>query len=201
MDRAGATPGARRYVAARAVAIFLPVVLVAVVVGVIVARRGPSRPTRPDLSTVTFVASPVPQHRAAPAFRLPLLDGAGTASLDQYAGRIVVLNLWASWCGPCRDESPKLEALWQTDESLDIQFLGVDQQDAKGSARAFVQEFGITYPIAFDPEGTVAASYGALGLPTTFVIDASGVIRYGFLGRIDPVGLQDILQGLIAEGG
>ncbi len=112
-----------------------------------------------------------------------------------------MLNLWASWCGPCRDESPKLEALWQTDESLDIQFLGVDQQDAKGSARAFVQEFGITYPIAFDPEGTVAASYGALGLPTTFVIDASGVIRYGFLGRIDPVGLQDILQGLIAEGG
>ena len=189
----------RRYLAARAVAIVLPVLLVVAIVGVIVARRGAGQPTRPDLSTVTFVASPVPEHRTAPGFTLPLLDGTGPTSLARYPGKIVVLNLWASWCGPCRDESPKLQSVWESYRSLGVQFLGVDQQDSKAEASAFVREFGLTYPIAFDPDGSVAASYGALGLPTTFVIDASGVIRYRFLGRVDPAGLQDVLQGLMAE--
>ena len=185
-----------RYLVARAAAIVLPVVLVVAIVGVIVARRGAGQP---DLSTVTFVASPVPEHRTAPAFTLPLLDGTGSTSLVRYPGKIVVLNLWASWCGPCRDESPKLQSVWESYRSLGVQFLGVDQQDSKAAASAFVREFGLTYPVAFDPDGSVAASYGALGLPTTFVIDASGVIRYRFLGRVDPAGLQDVLQGLMAE--
>ena len=189
----------RRYLVARAAAIALPVILLAAVVAVIVARRGAGRPAGPNLSTVTFVASPVPEHRTAPGFTLPLLDGTGPTSLARYPGKIVVLNLWASWCAPCRDESPKLQSLWESYRSLDVQFLGVDQQDSRSAASAFVREFGLTYPVAFDPDGSVAASYGALGLPTTFVIDASGVIRYRFLGRVDPVRLQDVLQGLIAE--
>ena len=90
--------------------------------------------------------------------------------------------------------------MWESYRSLGVQFLGVDQQDSKAAASAFVGEFGLTYPVAFDPDGSVAASYGALGLPTTFVIDATGVIRYRFLGRVDPAGLKDILQGLMAEG-
>jgi cytochrome c biogenesis protein CcmG/thiol:disulfide interchange protein DsbE len=188
----------RRYLVARAAAIVLPLVVVVAIVGVIMASRGAGRSTRPDLSTVTFVASPVPEHRTAPAFTLPLLDGTGSTSLARYSGKIVVLNLWASWCGPCRDESPKLQSLWESYRSLGVQFLGVDQQDSKGAASAFVSEFGLMYPVAFDPDGSVAASFGALGLPTTFVIDASGVIRYRFLGRVDPAGLQDVLQGLMA---
>jgi len=192
-------PG-RRYVAARAAAIVLPVVTVAAIAAAIISHRGAGSGSPPDLGTVTFVASPVPESRTAPAFRLPLLAGGGSVSLTPYRGRIVVLNLWASWCAPCRDESPKLEALWQSYRSLNVQFLGVDQQDSKSSASAFVGDVGLTYPIAFDPGGTLAASYGAVGLPSTFVIDGSGVIRYRFLGRVDPVGLQDVLQGLIAEG-
>jgi peroxiredoxin len=191
----------RRYVMARAAAILLPVVLVAAIVGVIVARRGAGQPTGPDLSTVTFVASPVPQDRPAPAFRLPALSGTGSVSLAQYPRTIVVLNLWASWCGPCRQESPDLESVWRLFGSLNVQFLGVDEQDSRASAGAFVTEFGLTYPMAFDASGTLATSYGAIGLPSTYVIDGSGTIRFRFLGRVDPADLRSVLHQLLAESG
>jgi len=194
----------RRYIAARAVAIVLPIVLVVAVVGVIVARRGsgrPTAPTPPGLSTVTFVASPVPQDRTAPAFRLPALSGSGSLSLAQYPRTIVVLNLWASWCEPCRQEAPDLESVWRLFGPLSVQFVGVDEQDSRASGTAFVHEFGLTYPMAFDASGTLAASYGAIGLPATYVIDASGTIRFRFLGRADPANVRSVLQELLADSG
>lgn len=193
-------PRSRRYVAARAAAIVLPVIMVAAVVAVILARRG-SGASPADLSTVTFVASPVPQDRPAPAFELPALAGAGQVSLAQYPRTIVVLNLWASWCGPCRREAADLESVWRFYGSLNVQFLGVDEQDSKDDAAAFVTEFGLTYPMAFDSSGDLAASYGAVGLPSTYVIDGSGTIRFRFLGRVDPAGLQGVLRQLLAESG
>ena len=190
----------RRYVAARAVAIALPLILVAAIAAVIVARRD-NGVSPGDLGTVTFVASPVPQQRPAPAFRLPALSGTGSVSLAQYPRTIVVLNLWASWCGPCRQEAPDLESVWRFYGSLNVQFLGVDEQDSRASAGAFVTEFGLTYPMAFDPSSALAASYGAIGLPSTYVIDASGTIRFRFLGRVDPADLRGVLQQLLAESG
>ena len=190
----------RSYRVARATAIVLPIVVLVVVAVAFLVHRSSGEPSSRDLNTVTLVASPVPQNQPASEFTLPTLAGSGSVSLRQYAGKVVVLNLWASWCAPCRDEAPKLEALWQAYRSLDVQFLGVDQQDSKAAAADFVRRFGLTYPTAFDPEGTIAAKYGALGLPTTFVIDGQGTVRYRFLGRIDPVSLQSIVQGLLTEG-
>ncbi len=190
----------RSYRVAKVAAILLPVVVVIAGAVAFFVDRSSGQSEPKNLNTVTFVASPVPQNQPASDFTLPTLAGSGSVSLRQYAGKVVVLNLWASWCAPCRDEAPKLEALWRSYRSLDVQFLGVDQQDSKPAATDFVRRFGLTYPTAFDPDGAIAAKYGALGLPTTFVIDGRGTVRYRFLGRIDPVSLQNIVQGLLTEG-
>jgi len=122
-------------------------------------------------------------------------------SLAQYPRTIVVLNLWASWCGPCRQEAPDLESVWRLYGSLNVQFLGINEQDSRASAGAFVTEFGLTYPMAFDASSAVPASYGAIGLPSTYVIDGSGTIRFRFLGRVDPADLRSVLRQLLAESG
>ena len=141
-----------------------------------------------------FVSTPVAEKRPAPSFDLPSLTGSGRVSLAGYRGRIVVLNVWASWCGPCRAEAPELESVAKEDR--DVVVVGVDHEDARGDAVDFRRRFGLTYPMAFDPRGSVAAAYGTLGLPSTYVIDPSGRIRYRLLGRVTVRILEPIVNRL-----
>lgn len=122
----------------------------------------------------------------APAFDLPRLSGGGSESLGDYRGKVVVLNIWASWCPPCRAESPLLER-WHRRISEDGggTVLGVDVIDVSSDARAFVRELDLTYPQLRDSDDTVRADYGASGLPETFVLDRRGRIAAVRRGAVD----------------
>jgi cytochrome c biogenesis protein CcmG/thiol:disulfide interchange protein DsbE len=122
----------------------------------------------------------------APGFDLKRLSGEGNESLADYRGKIVVLNAWASWCDPCRAESPLLER-WHKRISRDGRgtVLGIDALDIDGDARAFVREYGLTYPMLRDPEGESLIDYGVVGYPETFVIDERGEIVALRRGAVD----------------
>jgi cytochrome c biogenesis protein CcmG, thiol:disulfide interchange protein DsbE len=135
--------------------------------------------------------------RPAPSFTLPALDGEGDISFSPPTENVVVMNFWASWCVPCRNEAPALQALWQQYGEQDIRFLGVVYRDPAAGARAFVEEFGITYPSVLDDDGQLASDYGVLGLPTTFVISPDGTIAFGFTGRIDEAVLSRAIEDVL----
>ncbi|MBI4527049.1 MAG: TlpA family protein disulfide reductase [Deltaproteobacteria bacterium] len=113
-------------------------------------------------------------HSPAPQFTLPNLEG-GKVGLKDFRGKLLMLNFWASWCVPCREEMPAMERLYQRYKDLGFVILGVNVKDQKKSALSFVRELKITFPIAFDPEGEVGLLYGAWGLPTTYLIDNKGI--------------------------
>jgi cytochrome c biogenesis protein CcmG, thiol:disulfide interchange protein DsbE len=116
----------------------------------------------------------------APAFSLPELDGNGKLSLASLHGKTVVLNFFASWCGPCKREAPHLESVWRRYRSDGVVVLGVDSGDAKSDARRFLSAHGVTYPVVFDPSETLALGpYAVGGLPGTYVINPSGRVVGG----------------------
>jgi peroxiredoxin len=116
--------------------------------------------------------------RPAPAFSMPALDGSGEINLADYEGKVVVLNVWASWCGPCRKEAAGLEANWRRFKDRGVQFLGVDYRDDPAAARAFQQEFEISYPSLEDPAGELAFDYDVPAIPATYIITADRHIAY-----------------------
>jgi cytochrome c biogenesis protein CcmG/thiol:disulfide interchange protein DsbE len=110
----------------------------------------------------------------APAFTLERLDREGTLSLADLRGKAVVINFWASWCGPCKDEAPVLERAWREHRGDGLVVVGVDFNDLRSDARDFMEETGITYPVVYDRDGELVADYGATGVPETFFVDRQG---------------------------
>jgi len=129
-------------------------------------------------------------HRLAPAF------AGGRLGIRQLRGVPVVLNIWASWCDPCRQEAPLLERAWRTEGRPDgTLFLGLDQQDVTGDAHAFIRSYGVDYPNVRDPGNDVPRSYGATGIPETYFISARGQVVDHVIGVISQ---GDLRAGLIA---
>ena len=115
-----------------------------------------------------FLAPGQPDREPAPEFELELLGG-GTVSSEDLAGRPVVLNFWASWCIPCREEMPAFERMWKRYEGEGLTIIGVNVQDSVEGAREFVNEVGVTYPIALRGDA-LGRDLGVRGLPQTFFI-------------------------------
>ena len=177
--------------------IFGTVALIAAVAVQELLTRGTQDIT--GISVANYKATAAVERTPAPTFALPSLTGSSTIRLSDYRGKVVVLNFWASWCGPCRLEAPSLEAAWNDYSGRGAQFLGVNNRDDRAAARAYVDEFKITYPSIFDPAGSLAFDYDLVGLPTTFIIDSDGQIRYRFVGYMTgPIlraALDDVLGG------
>lgn len=133
------------------------------------------------------------EHRAAgqaPPFTFTTFEGE-TISLADLQGKGVVLNFWASWCAPCRDEATLLEAMWRREKGNGIVFIGLDYLDQEPAAKAYLAEFDVTYPNGPDLQSAAARRYGIKGVPETFFIDGQGNIQQMVIGPIVSQGQMD----------
>jgi DsbE subfamily thiol:disulfide oxidoreductase len=137
-------------------------------------------------------------HAPVPHFTLPNLQGE-KVNLKDFRGKLLMLNFWASWCLPCREEMPAMERLYQRYKDQGFVILGVNVKDDKKSALSFVRELKITFPIAFDPAGEAGLLYGAWGLPTTYLVDAKGIALARAWGPADwySPGARELIEILL----
>lgn len=129
----------------------------------------------------------------APDFTLETFDGA-VVSLDDFAGQGVVLNFWASWCNPCREEAALLEATWRAEQDQGLVFVGIAYLDQDPAARRYLAEFNITYPNGRDKGGDIARRYAVTGVPVTYFIDPAGQVQGKFTGPLEPDRLNVFLE-------
>jgi cytochrome c biogenesis protein CcmG/thiol:disulfide interchange protein DsbE len=142
------------------------------------------RTNRPAAIAVALARGEAPP---APDFTLPRLDAEGTLSLASLRGQVVVLNFWASWCVPCRDEAPAVEATWQRYKDKGVVVVGVNVQDLTPSALRFLEETRATFPNVRSADGAVYRAYGLTGVPETFFVTRDGRILKKFPGVVtDP---------------
>jgi cytochrome c biogenesis protein CcmG, thiol:disulfide interchange protein DsbE len=132
----------------------------------------------------------------APGFTVPVYGG-GELSLAGLRGSVVIVNFWASWCGPCRLEAPTLQQVWQDYQGKGVRFIGVDIQDTPEAARAFTDEFHLTYPNGPDADNSIARAYRITGVPETFLIDKDGRLARQFIGPIDQATVEGMLDQLV----
>ncbi len=120
---------------------------------------------------------------AAPEFTLDLLEG-GQVTLSELRGKAVVINLWASWCPPCRAEMPAIQSVYERNRDRGLEVLAVNTtfQDSERDAAAFVQQYSLTFPVPLDRTGSVSRQYQLRALPSTYFVDRDGVIRKVVIG-------------------
>ena len=121
----------------------------------------------------------------APGFTLERLDESGDLQLSSLRGKAVVLNVWASWCIPCKQEAPFLEQVWQDNRKRGVVVVGLDAKDFRADARRFAKRFGLTFPLVYDGPGDTLDGYGVTGFPETFVLDREGRVVEAFAGAVD----------------
>ena len=158
-----------------------------------------SGPSRGGLAVNDRIIELAVNREAAPHFSLDLLDG-GTVSSDGLRGRVVMLDFWASWCPPCRDEAPVLAQVYNEYRDLGVEFVGINLWDNAGDAELFVQQQGHNYPNGVDEGGKIAISYGVRGIPEKFFIDREGRIVRKFSGPMNADLLRQILDTLLLRG-
>ena len=134
-----------------------------------------------DQAAVVDIGAPVPVYRAAS------MSGDSVSLADQ-RGKVVLLNVWATWCHPCREEIPELRAIHDTYRSRGLELIGVsvDAQGNEDGIRAFMKEFQMTYPVWHDPDERVSTRFLIVGVPATFLIDRAGILRWRKTGPIHP---------------
>ena len=140
----------------------------------------------------------------APSFALMLFDGK-SVRLEDFRGKVVLINFSASWCIPCRAEAVALENAWKKNKDRGVVFIGVNIQDRGEDARAFMKKFGITYLNGRDESGKIAIDYGVWGIPETFFSDPQGRITYKHAGELKAPMIQakldEALAGIVSAGG
>jgi cytochrome c biogenesis protein CcmG/thiol:disulfide interchange protein DsbE len=138
--------------------------------------------------------------RPAPSFTVTDFSGQ-QLSLDQFRGKTVVLNFWASWCGPCREEAPMLADLAKTSDPSKVAVVGIAVWDEEAESRAFLQEFGLTYPNGLDQAGSIAIDYGVSGVPETYFIGPNGTLLGKYPGALQSTQqLNDLLEEATGAG-
>jgi DsbE subfamily thiol:disulfide oxidoreductase len=126
------------------------------------------------------------------------VDGDHLDAASYADGNVLVINVWADWCAPCRREQPQLVRLADRYEDEGVRFLGINYQDDRDAARAWIEEFGVPYPSLFDPSGRSAADLGFPALPDTYVVDRGGTIRWVVYGETDERELAGLIDDVLA---
>ncbi len=138
--------------------------------------------------------------RPAPHFSLPRIDDAGVVDLEELDGQVVVVNFWASWCIPCRDEHRALSAAWGRYRERGVVVLGVSFEDTPEAGLAFRDELGGDWPLVEDPGSDTAIDYGVFGVPETFVIDPDGTIAAKTTGAVTYEWLTENIERALRAG-
>lgn len=159
--------------------------------GWIFAARNSPIPAAASLPEAPFAGN------RAPAFAL--VDSAGnTVQLSDWHGRPVVLNFWASWCGPCRVETPFFQAMSEQYGDA-VAIVGINQGESQAVVERFAAEYGLTYPLLLDEDQRINRLYSVFGLPTTLFIDAEGVVQEVYPGAISQASLEERIEKLRAR--
>lgn len=176
-------PATRRGLSLGSIVLLSAIVIAAAIVGLALARQKQTQPTSgpaPDFTVTTFDGEEI--------------------SLNDLRGQVVVVNFWASWCIPCKDEAPVLQAAWEKYRDQGVVLLGVAYVDTPTNSLAFIDEFGITYPNAPDAGTRISDAYHITGVPETFIIDQAGNIAQFFYAQVTEPELSATLDRLIQAG-
>jgi peroxiredoxin len=143
------------------------------------------------------------QRAPAPDVRATTLDG-DTFDLVDYRGQTVVMNVWASWCAPCRAEAPELQEVWEEEQDNGVQFVGLNTRDSTVAAQGFAESMGLTFPSIFDPDGQVQLQFSdslpPQAIPSTLVIDGSGRVAARILGKVSAATLRGVIDEVAERG-
>ncbi len=150
------------------------------------------------LSAFSSDMPPLEIGEPAPAFALHGLDG-NEVSLAALDGKVVVLNFWASWCGPCRREMPDFQKAWEEHREQGVVFLGIAVDDTASEASRFAEQVGVTYPLALDTTGDVARAYRIRAVPSTYFIDREGRLATTLSGLANQGALRIFLRGQVGK--
>lgn len=173
---------------------------IAVVAGIVVIAIGLAafalRPTTDprEEGGVAELDEPFPGLEGEAVFGPPI----DTGSLEW---SVLVVNVWATWCEPCRREQPALMQVEADYEDRGVAFVGVDYRDDRAAAERWIEDFGVSYQSLFDPDGRTASTLGFPFLPDTYLVDASGTMRYVVYGETSVRELSGLIDGLLASGG
>jgi cytochrome c biogenesis protein CcmG/thiol:disulfide interchange protein DsbE len=143
------------------------------------------------------VAGPVAMNSPLPALRGDAVSG-GTVDLADLRGDVTVLNVWATWCGPCRREQPGLVRAAKRYEDRGVRFVGLNYQDNRAAAQAWVEEFNVPYESLFDENGSFAGDLGFPYLPDTYIVDAGGTIRWAIYGETSEAEVSGLIDEVLA---
>jgi len=132
-----------------------------------------------------------------PTTSLQTLDGASTGSLADYEGKWVLINVWASWCGPCKDEAPAIESFYREHRGDNFEVLGIDTQETAEGGQGFVNEFNLSYPQLHDGDGGYADDLKTTGVPENFLVAPDGTLAAAQHGQVDETFLRQRVAPLI----
>ena len=142
------------------------------------------------------VGGAVPLNKPAPNFTVTTIDGQ-RLSIDDLRGKTVVLNIWASWCVPCRDEAGELNRSYALYKDRNVVFVGIAWNDNDGEVRKFIEQYRVPYAIALDAEGRIAIDLGITGVPETFLINTEGQLTQKWVGPITSAQLNGLLAPMV----
>ena len=168
-----------------------------IAIGVAVMALLTMRQSQVERATITSVV-PAKVDFPAPVLMLDDLDG-NSRSLADYRGQVVLVNLWATWCPPCREEMPTLEAFYGDYTQSGFVIVGIDDGDPLDDIKSFIEDYGLTFPIWTDPQYLTEKTFGTMSLPSSYVIDRQGRVRLQWVGAISRAMLDKHVVPIIEE--
>ncbi len=159
----------------------------------LILRETPAAASQDDFSAIPATVN-------YPAPELPLQDLAGkSASLTDYRGSVVMVNLWATWCPPCKAEMPALETFYEKYKGYGFVLIGINQEETRETVAPFVKEFGLTFPIWLDEKYLAQRMFKTENLPSSFIVDRNGTVRLMWVGAISKTKLDQYVTEIIKE--
>ena len=158
-----------------------------------ISAHRPGSAAESDFSTI-----PVEVNYAAPDLQLLDVNG-GVVSLDIYRGKVVLVNLWATWCPPCKAEMPALQSFYEEYKDTGFVVVAIDNGETLDLVKPFVREYGLTFPIWLDEDYMTEKAFGTINLPSSWVIDRTGKVRLLWVGEISSRVLEKYVPSIILE--